>query len=78
MCVCVHMCVCVYVHVCVCVCMHVHVRMCLLVCVWRGVWVCMHVGDRGREREEGRSLRASGMDCDLFRLFFFFNVALVL
>ena len=38
------------------------------------MWLCMHVRERGREREEGGSLRVSvcaPMHYDLFRLFFF-------
>ena len=39
--------------------------------------MCVHVDKRGREREEGGSLRVSGVRYDLFRLFFL-NVPLVL
>ena len=60
MCVCVHICVCV----CVCVRTYVHVS----ASVWvGGVWVCTHVGERGKE---DRSLHVSGVHYDLFRLFF--------
>ena len=39
--------------------------------------MCVHVGERGREREEDGSLRVSGVRYDLLRLFFLI-VALVL
>ena len=69
-------CVCVCVFVCVCV--RAHERTCLLVC---GLDGCVGVrarwrereGERGREREEGGSLRVSvcaTVRYDLFRLFF--------
>ena len=73
-CVCLCVCVCVCVCMCVCVCVFVcaHARAHVSASVWVGGGCgCACTLERGREREEGGSLRVSGMRYDLFRLFFF-------